>query len=244
MTQHDSIAGADGSSFTIQDQARMARAKNYLAWQSRLILPELGQRVVEVGCGMGNFTEYLLGRDQVIAVDVEPECVKHLRQRYPARSNLLVFACEPTNPAFAELSTFRPDSCVCTNVLEHIPDDAAALRAMAAILEPQGKIVLWVPAFQALYGSMDKRLDHCRRYRKQDMLRLAAQVGLKISKMRYVNMAGFFLWWASSRLIRQQAVTGTQIDIFDRLIAPWLSRLEAMVQPPFGQSLFAVLQKH
>ncbi len=34
-----------------------------------------------------------------------------------------------------------------------------------------------------------------------------------------------------------------QIGIFDRWVVPWLSRLEAAVPPPFGQSLFAVLRK-
>jgi hypothetical protein len=118
------------------------------------------------------------------------------------------------------------------------------LEAMAAILEPRGTIVLWVPAFQALYGSMDRRLNHYRRYRQKDVVRLADRTGLHLKKIHYVNSAGFFLWWASSHILRQQSVTGTQIDIFDRLIAPWLSRLELLIPPPFGQSLFAVLEKH
>ena len=34
----------------------MSRAANYFEWQSRLVLPELGRRVIEIGCGIGNFT--------------------------------------------------------------------------------------------------------------------------------------------------------------------------------------------
>ncbi len=221
----------------------MARAKNYVAWQSRLILPELGQRVVEVGCGAGNFTGELLDREAVIALDPEPECIEYLSARYPNQSNLRALVCDPCSASFADLARFHPDSCVCSNVLEHIQDDQRALAAMAAIIEPRGRIVLWVPAFQALYGSMDRRLNHYRRYRRKDLVRLAERTGLHLTKIQYVNIAGFFLWWASSHILRQQSVTGTQIDIFDRMIAPWLSRLEALTPPPFGQSLFAVLQK-
>jgi 16S rRNA A1518/A1519 N6-dimethyltransferase RsmA/KsgA/DIM1 with predicted DNA glycosylase/AP lyase activity len=41
----------------------------------------LGRRVVEVGCGLGNFTGMLLDREAVIAVDSNPDCI----QRFAAR---------------------------------------------------------------------------------------------------------------------------------------------------------------
>ena len=49
----------------------MSRARNYFAWQNRLVRKELGHRVLEVGCGVGNFTGTILEREAVIAVDVE-----------------------------------------------------------------------------------------------------------------------------------------------------------------------------
>ena len=231
------------SPYTVEDQARMARARNYVAWQSRLILPEVGQRVVEVGCGSGNFTGELFNRELVIAVDIEPKCIEYLGGRYPDQPNLRALVCDPCSASFAELARFHPDSCVCRDVLEHIEDDQRAVAAMAAILEPRGKIVLWVPAFQILYGPMDRRLNHYRRYRRNDLMRLAERTGLGVKKIHYVNAAGFFLWWGSSHVLRQQTLAEGQIDIFDRWIAPWLSRLEAVMPPPFGQSLFAVLEK-
>ena len=64
-------------SFILEDQARMAKARNYFAWQGRLVMPELGQRVVEVGCGIGNFTGMLLDREMVVSLDIEPQAVLH-----------------------------------------------------------------------------------------------------------------------------------------------------------------------
>lgn len=221
----------------------MAKAKNYLAWQARLILPELGSRVVEVGCGAGNFTCRLLDRKIVVAVDSEPECLDRLRERYPQQPNLEIVVDDPSSDSFLDLARFAPDSCVCTNVLEHIADDRRALQSMARILRPRGTIALWVPAFQSLFGPMDVRLGHFRRYRRRDVQALAHLTGLTIRKLHYVNSAGFFLWGASSHLLRQPAVTEQQVLIFDRWIAPWLSRLENLWPPPFGQTLFAVLEK-
>ena len=231
------------TTYTIEDQERMAKARNYLAWQSRLILPELGQRVVEVGCGLGNFTGKLLDREAVVAVDINPDCIERLKQRFPRQENLHASVCDTSSACFADLAGFRPDSCLCVNVLEHIEDDRRALRAMASILEPRGVIVLYVPAFQGLYGTVDWNLGHYRRYRRGMIARLAEASSLDVKKMHYVNAVGFFGWWMHSRVLRQEAWTERQIEIFDRFVAPWLSRLEAVAPPPFGQSLFAVLEK-
>ena len=55
----------DRLTYLLADQALMAHAKNYFAWQARLVLPELGQRGLEVGCGIGNFTQTLLDREAI-----------------------------------------------------------------------------------------------------------------------------------------------------------------------------------
>src|ERR1022692_2655060 len=198
------------SIYTIADQERMAQATNYFAWQGRLVAPELGQRVIEVGCGIGNFTRMLLDRETVLAVDVDPACVERLRQRYSNQLNLHAFVCEPDSAAFSDLARFHPDSCVCLNVLEHIEDDGRALEAMAQILVPGGVIVLLVPAFQALYGPIDRNLGHYRRYRRDLIVRLAGAAGLEVRKLHYVNAAGFFGWWVNAHVLKRGAQSNGQ----------------------------------
>jgi len=227
--------------YTLEDQQRMASAKNYFAWQGRLVLPELGRRVVEVGCGIGNFTGLLLDREIVIAIDQHPGCIE--RVRYPNHKNLYSFACDVADAEFAALARFRPDSCVCLNVLEHIEHDECALRRMASILVPGGVIVLLVPAFEALYGPIDQNLGHYRRYSRGFITRLACACGLRVKKTRYVNSIGFFGWWINARVLKREVQSEGQIEIFDRFLVPVLSSLEQWAPPPFGQSLLAVLEK-
>src|ERR1700722_4898414 len=97
------------ASFILEDQVKMAEARNYFAWQGRLVVRELGQRVVEVGCGIGNFTGLLLGREVVIALDSEARCVEQLRVRYPDQRNLHTFCRDVNDNAFGEVAGFRPD---------------------------------------------------------------------------------------------------------------------------------------
>jgi SAM-dependent methyltransferase len=231
------------TAFTLEDQRQMTRAKNYFAWQSRLVVRELGRRVVEVGCGIGNFTGLLLERELVVALDREAACIQALRERYPDRANLHTLTCQPGDPAFQELARLQPDSVVCVNVLEHIEDDAAALRAMVEILTPGGVVVLLAPAFAALYGPIDRNLGHYRRYRRGALAALGRSAGLEVRKLHYVNAAGFFGWWINAHVLRRRAQSDGQIAFFDRWLAPALSALEGAVKPPFGQSLLAVLRR-
>jgi SAM-dependent methyltransferase len=227
--------------YTVEDQQRMAAARNYFAWQGRLVTHELGRRVLEAGCGIGNFTELLLDREAVIAVDVDADCLAGLRARYPRQPNLQVLTYDISHPSFTDLARYQPDSCVCLNVLEHIEDDYAALRHMYATLAPGGVIVLLVPAFSALYGPIDHRLGHYRRYSRDSIRKLAAAAGLHVRKLHYVNVAGFFGWWLNSHVFRREAQSLRQIEIFDRWVVPVESRLESLIRAPFGQSLLAVL---
>jgi SAM-dependent methyltransferase len=220
----------------------MSRARNYFAWQSRLVSREIGRRVVEVGCGVGNFTGTLLDRGVVIAVDPDAECLSRVRERYPNQPNLHTFQADASDEIFLEVARFRPDSCVCLNVLEHIEDDEQAVRNMASVIPPGGAIVLLLPAFPALYGPIDRNLGHHRRYRRDAVARLAAAAGLRVRRARYMNAIGFFGWWINARVLRRDTQSAAQIDVFDRVFVPLMSRLE-IAALPFGQSLFVVLEK-
>jgi|SRR5579871_231224 len=233
----------DRTTYTIEDQDRMTRAKNYFAWQDRLVRRELGCRVVEVGCGLGNFTGSLLDREAVIAVDVEPECVERLKQRYSGRTNLHTFVCDVASAGFREIAKLRPDTCVCLNVLEHVEDDETALRGMASVLMPGGVIVLLVPAFPVLYGPIDRNLGHYRRYSRGGLRSLAERTGLRIRKLHYSNCVGFFGWWTNAHILKREAQSEQQIEVFDRYVVPVISAAERWARPPFGQSLLAVLER-
>jgi len=96
--------------------------------------------------------------------------------------------------AFAGLDAL-PDGSLCyvysLNVLEHIEDDESALRLIATKLASEGRLLLCGPAFQLLFSSMDRKVGHFRRYRRQQLIGLARRAGLKVVVARYADSLGF-----------------------------------------------------
>lgn len=232
------------SDYTVRDQERMASAHNYFNWQSSLAKRELGQRILEIGCGMGNFTRHLLDRELVVGIDVDPNVIAKLRSRLNNAANVLAEQMDLLDDErFLQLRKHRPDSIVCLNVLEHISDDVRALRNMAAVLPSGGRVVLMIPAFHALYGPIDKNLGHYRRYTKHSLRSLAANTGFRVRSIKYMNTVGFFGWWLNAKVLKKTEQSESQIAFFDNAIVPLLSRLENAIEPPFGQSVFAILDR-
>ena len=128
---------------------RLSRAERYNRWMLEQLSPWLGQRVLEIGSGIGNFTRYLVGRELVLATDaqspISPHPRKHVRAPHPGRGGTArPHAFDP-----APFAAKGIDTIVCLNVLEHVEDDREALRRLHAALVPGGRLLLLVPAHAA-----------------------------------------------------------------------------------------------
>lgn len=214
-------------------------ATNYRDWIYALARPHLDPPVLEVGAGSGTFTSLLAETGQVTAVEPAGSLVTTLRRRYAGDDRITVVAGVTEDlPCEAQ---FR--SAVMVNVLEHIPDDAAALRAIHERLYPGGRLVLWVPAFEILSSRFDEMLGHQRRYRTRGLRTLVTSAGYTVLDARYVNIAGWFGWLIMARLLGRVPTSGPVLSIFDRVVVPVMRAIENVIRPPFGQSVFLVAQK-
>ena len=134
------------------------------------------------------------------------------------------------------------DTVLCINVLEHIQDDLAAIKNMLSVLKPGGKLLLYVPAIQWAFGSIDKALGHFRRYSHSRILSLVESAEAEIQLMHYVNFVGVLGWFYANRIRKDDVIQRSNAQLVDRMV-PYLSALERLVRPPIGQSLFAVIAK-
>jgi SAM-dependent methyltransferase len=211
-------------------------ASNYLRWIFALIEPHLGSRILEVGAGHGTFTELLAPGRTVIATELSRRCLDELHHRFSGCPEVTVL--EADVAAAADLGPY--DTAVLVNVLEHIEDDAGALRDLRSLLRPGGRLLLWVPAFQALYSDFDRRVGHHRRYRIPGLRSQLLNARFEPVELRYANLFGAIAWWVFSRQLRRNPTSPRSATAFDRLAVPWVRAIERHIRPPFGQSIFAV----
>lgn len=223
---------------------RMAQLQPYNRWLHERFEHRLGQRILEVGSGVGNQTRYFVNdRERVVASDIEPHYVRELAARFGERKHVRIasYSFPLSTDARGELERESLDTIVCMNVLEHIEDDQSTLRDFQSVLMPGGRLVLLVPSIKALYGTLDVHLHHFRRYDKAALEQLVRDSGFDIEEIRFLNRLGVFGWWLNSRVLKRTVLPKGQLSAF-KWIMPLL-KLEEKRPPSFGMSLLVVARK-
>lgn len=215
----------------------LVEARHYRRWLVDLCAPHLGDDPLEVGGGLGHYAAdwAASGLSRFTTSEADPGRLSHLRGRFAG--DPVVVVRELAVP-IAETASYS--SVVACNVLEHIPDDVAALRAFAGLVRPGGAVVVVVPAFPSAMSRFDLAIGHQRRYRRASLRRAAEDAGLAVEVLHYVNLPGLLAWYVAVKLLRGRPKAGLLLSVYDRGVVPWLRRVEARRRPPFGQSLLMV----
>ncbi len=217
----------------------MSQAQWYNRWTLNKFNQYLTGDILEVGCGIGNFTTALLAYGNVWAFDIEQRYKDLTDKRTRAKAKVGLGNIESGKYFFRKKSF---DAIVCLNVLEHIKSDMKALKNMHSLTKPGGHLILLVPTHTWLYGSIDKALGHYRRYDKKSLNRKLKTVGYTVVYSRLQNMLGALGWFVSGKIACSTIVNETPLKLFDR-IAPIALKLEEIVEPPFGTSVLVIARR-
>jgi SAM-dependent methyltransferase len=142
----------------------------------RRFVPPAGS-LLDVGCGTGGLTSALSRWWRVEGVDASTEALSTARRR-GLRVHLVALD-EPLPSGYDAVGAF--------DVLEHVDDDVGFAVRMAAAARPGGWLLLTVPAFRGLWGPMDERAGHRRRYRRSDLVEVMARAGVRRVHATYFN---------------------------------------------------------
>lgn len=217
----------------------LGSAVRYRDWLIALVAPHLSSPCLEVGSGLGLYAEDLAARGlAVTATEADPARLAVLRRRFDSHP---LVAVEELAVPIEHTADYA--SIVSFNVLEHIDDDAGALRALAGLCRPGARVVAVVPAFPIGMSDFDRAIGHVRRYRKATLRLAAQQAGLRVVQLRHINAVGLLAWILTVRLLRRAPRDGVMLRVYDRRVVPVLRWLDSRVEPPFGQSLLLVAER-
>lgn len=138
-------------------------------------------RILEIGCGTGHNLPMLSGFGRVEAIEIDPAA------RAIAGERLGRPVGDAPLPALPGVERGAYDLVAVLDVVEHIEDDVAALKAMSGLLKPGGKILIAVPAHQWMWSAHDVVNHHHRRYSKATLAAAIERAGLRAKKLTYFN---------------------------------------------------------
>ena len=209
----------------------------------RRVLPRRRLRLLEIGCGTGHVLGGLGEFGEAVGIEANDALLAVARAAgLDARKGALPDDL-PITPGWA-------DVVLLLDVIEHLDDDVAALRAARRVLREGGMLVVTVPAYPWLWSGHDVALGHRRRYVAAGLRRLVDGAGYCVERLSYFNTVLFPVivgtrlykrWRGDDRhdLRRPGPVLNT---VLERLFS-----LERHVVPtralPFGTSLFVVARR-
>lgn len=167
------------------------QSSTYLAYKNHLYNYSLRKEVIqkalhsrsdtqtlEVGSGISLISD--LTRDTLYS-DVTIEAMQFLKQNGVTDTVMVSSLMELPlkDSSFANV--------ICSEVLEHIPDDEKALSEIARVLKPGGSLLMTVPMHQYFFHYDDRFVGHFRRYNPDAITRSLESKGLEVIECRKVT---------------------------------------------------------
>jgi SAM-dependent methyltransferase len=204
--------------------------------------------LLDLGCGTGGNGLVLGKHGRAVGLDRAPEALRLAEERpYTLRVRHAVSGTLP----FAARAF---DGAVALDVIEHLDDDEAALRELGRVVRPGGLVVIFVPAYQLLWGYNDVFSHHRRRYTRSQLVSVLSRAGLEVEESGYFN-ALLFPPTLAARLLQRALPSRTEgMEHQGRpgLVNSLLTRVCALERPvvdalgrslgrglPFGTSAYA-----
>ena len=161
-----------------------------------LLPPVRGRRALDVGCGGGRTSAWLLEQGaEVVGFDVSPELLRLAHERLPSASFVVA---DLGAPLPFEDASF--DVAVASLVMHYLRDWAPALRELRRVLRPGGALAL-----STHHPAMDVELSRSGDYFEIEELRDVWTVGGREREVRFWHRP-------LSRMFREIADGGFRVD--------------------------------
>jgi len=181
---------------TLEEQHWWFRARRHMVYTliEQLKLPP-DAAILEVGCSAGPLLLQLqqAGYTNLTGIDISEKAIALGRKRGLQYISVM-------DGAKLDFSDAAFDLVIASDVLEHIADDAKAMKEWSRVMKLGGKVIVFVPAFQHLWSGHDVINHHFRRYTKTQLTTIVSQAGLKVKRASYWNFSLYFPTWLVRKL--------------------------------------------
>jgi 2-polyprenyl-3-methyl-5-hydroxy-6-metoxy-1,4-benzoquinol methylase len=223
------------------------RFNDWMYRQVKRVLTEKTGDVLEVGSGLGTFSEKIIqdmpATSHIMLTDISVRYIQTLMKRYTSRKNVSVNRFDLNNKEdYCKIGYEKYDSIIALNVLEHVKDDEFVLSELYKLLKDGGTLVILVPCHKFLYNVIDKNVGHFRRYAKKELRDKINKTNFNEERMHYFNMLGIVGWYFNGTVCKNPRINPTASRWFDKLV-PLLEYLERITLNKIGLSLICYLKK-
>jgi SAM-dependent methyltransferase len=232
----------------------LSGAHQYQRWVSDSVTPFLGNRILEIGAGIGNMSKWLPMRERLILSEGEPALAASLhavvKEVFGDNERAQVSIVDVTQDWYSALVHENLDTVISFNVLEHVEDDKKVIGKLLELLRQSKapglkRLVSFVPAHQWAFGTIDQSYGHYRRYSKKSFLKMVQELAPDAQVYaRHLNLVGLPSWFVMNRILKKKEIGMSAVAAFEKL-CPWIRRFDDFIhctlRVPLGQSLLVVL---
>lgn len=214
----------------------MREARNYNRFLLELVLAQArnNELTVDFGAGCGTFSFPVASAgNNLVCVETDPVLSSTLSNHgLKVVSNLEM------------LEDGSIDYLYTLNVLEHIEDDDAIVKLWMRKLSPGGRLLVYVPAFEYLFSSMDRKVGHFRRYTKRMLSAKLENAGFQVAETKYADSIGYLAALIYKTFDNGEGgINMRMLKIYDRWVFPLSRTLDLILSSVVGKNVYACAVK-
>jgi SAM-dependent methyltransferase len=210
------------------------------------LVPDHSAPILDIGTSTGGTLREFADRGyhNLSGLDLSPEAIRFCHDK----------GLEGVREGNADAMPFADasfDFVIAADVIEHVANDAQAVREVHRVLKPKRYAIFTVPAFQVLWSRQDDIAHHKRRYRLPELLGRLREAQFEVVEIYYFNYLLFLPILAARTLFKWLRI---KVENEDELNSPMINRLFSLIfradiatarhlHPPFGVSVFALVRR-
>jgi SAM-dependent methyltransferase len=165
----------------------------YRKWKIAKHVPSSG-RILDIGSGTAPVSPDL---SRTFIADLSEEAMRHVKCESKAVTSITAMSFDS--------ATF--DCILCSEVLEHVPEDDKAVSELRRVLKPGGVLVITVPYQTRFWGDDDEYVAHVRRYDPGELEQKLRHAGFQ--EITTYKMSGTIEQWLTRRSLKAYQKGGT-----------------------------------